>query len=203
MYYAKATLEGTVNYASATSEAATIKIVNATFSVKADDYTDTYDGKPHTVTVTADGAKISYSADAGNYKTYGSTAPTFTDVGEYTVYYKAVKANHDDVTGSVMVKITPAVLTATYVSEAVRYGAAPALKVDVTGFVNDETAETAADYVAPTVANSNTAVGEYTLTPAGGSAKNYTFNYVSGTLTDPAPPYLVLDRYSRVRADAG
>ena len=79
--------------------------MNATFSVKADDYTDTYDGKPHTVTVTADGAKISYSADAGNYKTYGSTAPTFTDVGEYT------------------------------------------------------------------------------LTPAGGSAKNYTFNYVSGTLT--------------------
>ena len=79
--------------------------MNATFSVKADDYTDTYDGKPHTVTVTADGAKVSYSADAGNYKTYGSTAPTFTDVGEYT------------------------------------------------------------------------------LTPAGGSAKNYTFNYVSGTLT--------------------
>ena len=183
MYYAKATLEGTANYASATSEAATIKIVNATFSVKADDYTDTYDGKPHTVTVTADGAKVSYSADAGKYKTYGSTVPTFTDVGEYTVYYKAVKANHDDVTGSVMVKITPAVLTATYVSEAVRYGAAPALKVDVTSFVNDETAETAADYVAPTVANSNTAVGEYTLTPAGGSAKNYTFNYVSGTLT--------------------
>ena len=157
--------------------------MNATFSVKADDYTDTYDGKPHTVTVTADGAKVSYSADAGKYKTYGSTVSTFTDVGEYTVYYKAVKANHDDVTGSVMVKITPAVLTATYVSEAVRYGAAPALKVDVTGFVNDETAETAADYVAPTVANSNTAVGEYTLTPAGGSAKNYTFNYVSGTLT--------------------
>ena len=182
-YYAKATLEGTKNYASATSEPAKIEILNATFSVKADAYVDTYDGKPHTVTVTADGAKISYSADAGEYKTYSSTAPTFTDVGEYTVYYKAVKANHDDVTGSVTVKITPAVLTATYVSEAVRYGAAPALKVDVTGFVNGETAETAADYVAPTVANSNTAVGEYTLTPAGGSAKNYTFNYVSGTLT--------------------
>ena len=104
-YYAKATLEGTENYASATSEPAKIEILNATFSVKADAYVDTYDGKPHTVTVTADGAKISYSADAGNYKTYGSTAPTFTDVGEYT------------------------------------------------------------------------------LTPAGGSAKNYTFNYVSGTLT--------------------
>ena len=105
MYYAKATLEGTANYASATSEPAKIEILNATFSVKADAYVDTYDGKPHTVTVTADGAKISYSAGAGNYKTYGSTAPTFTDVGEYT------------------------------------------------------------------------------LTPAGGSAKNYTFNYVSGTLT--------------------
>ena len=105
MYYAKATLEGTANYASATSEPAKIEILNATFSVKADAYVDTYDGKPHTVTVTTDGAKISYSAGAGNYKTYGSTAPTFTDVGEYT------------------------------------------------------------------------------LTPAGGSAKNYTFNYVSGTLT--------------------
>ena len=181
-YYVKATLNGTNNYASA-SAVAKLVVKNATFEVTATGYADTYDGKPHTVTVTADGAKISYSADAGEYKTYSSTAPTFTDVGEYTVYYKAVKANHDDVTGSVTVKITPAVLTATYVSEAVRYGAAPALKVDVTGFVNGETAETAADYVAPTVANSNTAVGEYTLTPAGGSAKNYTFNYVSGTLT--------------------
>ena len=64
MYYAKATLEGTANYASATSEPAKIEILNATFSVKADAYVDTYDGKPHTVTVTADGAKISYSADA-------------------------------------------------------------------------------------------------------------------------------------------
>jgi hypothetical protein len=37
--------------------------------------------------------------------------------------------------------------------------------------------------VAPTVSNSHTAVGTYTLTPAGGAADNYEFSYVSGTLT--------------------
>ncbi len=38
------------------------------------------------------------------------------------------------------------------------------------------------------LSNANTKVGDYTLTPVGGSAKNYTFKYVSGILNIVAPP---------------
>jgi hypothetical protein len=79
--------------------------------------------------------------------------------------------------------IAKAILTAAYSGETVTYGDSPELNVTVTGFVNGETAETAAGYVAPTVINENTDAGTYTLVPAGGSALNYDFEYVSGTLT--------------------
>lgn len=51
------------------------------------------------------------------------------------------------------------------------------------GFVNGETALTAAGYAASVLTNSNTAIGAYTLAPAGGSAANCSFTYVEGTLT--------------------
>ncbi|MFR8831837.1 MAG: MBG domain-containing protein, partial [Eggerthella lenta] len=80
--------------------------------------------------------------------------------------------------------IAPAPLTAAYVSETVAWNGTPVLAVEVTGFVNGETAETAADYVAPHVVapDSLTEGSSYELTPEGGSAKNYSFEYVSGTL---------------------
>ena len=80
-------------------------------------------------------------------------------------------------------EITPATLTATYVDETVYVGRTPALTVSVTGFVNGESAETAADYTAPTVTTTETAAGSYELTPSGGSARNYQFQYITGTLT--------------------
>lgn len=179
-YYAKATLTATDNYVTS-SAVAKIVIQNATFSVTATGYSGTYDGTPHSITVEAgDAVTVTYSETENG--TYSSNNPSFKDAGEYTVYYKATQDNHNDVTGSVTVKISKAPLTATYVSEAIRAGQTPVLAVNVTGFVNEETADTAEDYSAPTVANTHTAVGEYTLTPAGGTAKNYTFNYVSGTL---------------------
>ena len=104
-YYAKATLAETDNYASV-SAITKIVIQNATFAVAAEGYSGVYDGQAHTITVTAaDGAKVSYSKDD---KTYGSIAPVFTDVGEYTVYYRVKLANHNDVNGSAMVNITKA-----------------------------------------------------------------------------------------------
>ena len=177
-YYAKATLTETENYAEA-SKTAKLEISNATFSVTAIGYSGTYDGQTHHITVEANGANVTYSTDGTNYT---STNPAFTDTGTYTVYYKAVKDNHEDVTSSVSVEITKATLIATYAGEMIRAGQTPILAVTVTGFVGGETAETAEDYVAPTVSNDNTEVGEYTLTPEGGSAKNYTFTYEAGTL---------------------
>ena len=81
--------------------------------------------------------------------------------------------------------IARAPLTATYAGEEITADQQPELKVGVTGFVNGETDETAADYVAPTIVKPETleAGKSYELTPTGGSAKNYEFKtYTAGTL---------------------
>lgn len=111
------------------------------------------------------------------------------DVGMYTSTARLINPDVDiwsDGTTSdktVTWSIAKATLTATYSGETVVFGTAPELTVNVTGFVGNETASTADGYVAPTVSNSNTAVGTYSLTPAGGAADNYEFSYVAGTLT--------------------
>ena len=186
-YYAKATLTGTDNYAEA-SKVAKITISNATFSVTATGYSGTYDGKDHSITVTAEGATVTYSTNGTDYE---SIIPTYTNAGTYTVYYKAAKANHNDVTGSVSVEIRKATLTATYAGEAIQYGQTPSLTVSVSGFVNGESADNAAGYQAPTVTADSANVGQYTLTPTGGQADNYTFNYTGGVLTISSAKYPV------------
>ena len=161
----------------------TVKITPAELTeVTASGYTGVYDGLPHAITVTADeGATITYSTTSD--ENYSEENPTYTDVGEYTVYYKVEKDNYNPVTGTLTVEITPATLTAAYVDETVYVGRTPALIVSVTGFVNGESAETAADYTAPTVTTTETVAGSYELTPSGGSARNYQFQYITGTLT--------------------
>lgn len=77
--------------------------------------------------------------------------------------------------------IDKAGLEAKYDGQIIRLGETPEQRVTVTGFVNDETEKTAADYVKPTVDFSNiTSEGEYPLKPANGSAKNYSFDYSKG-----------------------
>ena len=80
--------------------------------------------------------------------------------------------------------IEKAILKAEYISERVLIGNSPHLKVVVTGFVGGESEDTAAGYKAPYVLSTNlpTETGYYTLTPMGGAADNYEFEYVSGTL---------------------
>ena len=104
IYWAKASLTGTDNYADA-DEVVKVEILNATFTVSATGYSGTYDGKQHSISVDAGDAAVTYSTDGENYT---AENPSFTDAGTYTVYYKAVKANHEDVLGSAEVKITKA-----------------------------------------------------------------------------------------------
>ena len=83
--------------------------------------------------------------------------------------------------------ITKATLTAKYAGETIKYGETPLLTVTVTGFVNGETAGTAAGYSAPYLSTSASNVGTYTvanggLTQTNGSATNYKFSYNMGTL---------------------
>ena len=134
--------------------------------------------------------KISNSGDGTSYTwqysvngtTWNSGMPS--GIGSYqvkatcaaTTNYKAASA------AAVGFSIVKAELTATYAGETVGYGQTPALTVTVTGFTGSDTAGNAAGYAAPTISNSNTAIGSYNLTPAGGAAANYSFVYVSGTL---------------------
>lgn len=83
--------------------------------------------------------------------------------------------------------VDKAVLKATYSGDDLYYHETLAKgSVKVTGFVTQngvvETPETAAGYVAPTVDFTQTAKETKELTPKGGKADNYTFEYVSGLL---------------------
>ena len=117
-----------------------------------------------------------------------SVRPTATAAGDYAAQatlkdgYVWSDGTTDPVTLSW--SIAPAELTATYAGEEVAANEKPTLGVEVTGFVNGETAKTAAGYSAPTVIapESLEAGKSYELTPEGGKADNYTFKYVAGTL---------------------
>lgn len=94
----------------ATMPAESITIsANWDMDVKATGYTGAYDGNAHGITVTApEGATVTFS-DTEN-GTYVATL-TYTDVGTYTVYYKASQEGYADVKGSATVTITPATMT--------------------------------------------------------------------------------------------
>ena len=132
------------------------------------------------LTVTATGTFI--DANAGEDKTVNISGLTLagTSVANYTLAATGQQA-------STTANITKVQLTATADNKSRAYNEEnPTLTVTVTGFVNSETAATAAGYTAPTAsttATASSAVGTYDITVSGGAATNYTFSYVNGTLT--------------------
>jgi len=81
--------------------------------------------------------------------------------------------------------IDKAQLQATYKSETVRPDEEPEYAVTYSGWKGSDSADNAADFVAPTITGpENLGVNTtHTLTPEGGSAKNYYFTYWKGILT--------------------
>ncbi|MBR7005894.1 MAG: leucine-rich repeat protein, partial [Candidatus Methanomethylophilaceae archaeon] len=161
----------------------------------ADNYSFRY--VPGVLTVAADKVASAPSARSPTYsgmsqtgvpsgEGYSVACGDATDAGSYTAVL-TLKDGYtwsDGTAGTKYVRwsMSKAVLTAGYVSEAVVEGYAPDYQVVVTGFVGGEDASTAAGYSAPTVSCSDPSVGRHTLTPSGGSADNYSFRYVPGTL---------------------
>ena len=75
----------------------TITVSNGTIEYTATDYSGTYDGQPHSISVNVtnpEGTIISYSTDGENY---GSDNPSFTNAGNYTVYYRITKDNYNTI----------------------------------------------------------------------------------------------------------
>lgn len=122
----------------------------------------------------------------GEGYTVENGSATNADTYTATVTLKDGYKWSDDTTDSkeITYSIDKATLKASYVGESIDAGSTPALTVDVTGFVNGETAETAAGYKAPVVTapESLSAGSNYELAPANGEATNYKFTYLTGTL---------------------
>lgn len=145
--------------------------------------------KPTAKSLTYTGAEQTGVEDATGYTVTGNKQ---TYAGSYTATAKLAKgyvwkgATGDAATADASIpwSIAQATLTATYASETIEANGTPALKVNVTGFVNGENANNAKDYKAPTVSKPATIVAgkTYSLTPTGGSAANYSFKYVAGNL---------------------
>ena len=118
-----------------------------------------------------------------------SARPSATDAGSYlaraTLLDGFVWEDGSTEPVSLPWQIGKATLTASYAGERIDAGATPLLAVTVTGFLGADTAENAAGFTPPKVRGPEhlTAGGSYELTPAGGAAANYRFEYVGGTLT--------------------
>ena len=104
-YIAKVSFPENKNYNACTATCK-FNITAATGSVTAEDVTVSYDGKPHTVSASWDGATIEYGAEKDTYNL--NTAPAYTNAGVYKVYYKATKANYNDITGTITLTINKA-----------------------------------------------------------------------------------------------
>lgn len=90
----------------------TLDVVEETIDVSASGFSGTYDEKAHGISVTVNsptGAVVKYGKTDGIYDLDDS--PTYTDAGDYTVYYQVTKDKYATVTGSAEVKIAKADMT--------------------------------------------------------------------------------------------
>ena len=115
---------------------------------------------------------------------YGAM-PTFTNAGDYTVYYKANAANHNEKADSFTVTIGKASLSIIAKEKTITYGdAAPAYDAMCTGFVNGETgAVLGGDLDFTCSYNQGDGAGTYDITPFGCTSDNYSINFVTRALT--------------------
>ena len=91
----------------------TLTVDNGTILYTATDYSTTYDGQPHSISVSVtnpEGTDVTYSTDG---VTYGSDNPSFSNEGTHTVYYRITKDNYTTVEASKTVTINKKPVTIT------------------------------------------------------------------------------------------
>ena len=184
-YTVSYTISAGNNYNDATGSY-TFKIKEGTLEATGTDYTGVYDGQAHTITVTApDGAAVTYSETENG--AYSATAPTLTNVGSKTVYWKVEKAGYTTVAGSNTITITAKAVTITVNSKAKTLGDAdPVFSYTVdgvcaTGDLGDITC----------TREPGETVGNYKIDASYTANPNYTVTVVTGTLTIKDPTYVV------------
>ncbi|MBC6610420.1 T9SS type A sorting domain-containing protein [Hymenobacter sp. BT507] len=153
-------------------------IQKAAATVTLDALSHIYTGKAQPATATTSAAGSSSFAITYN----GATTPP-VNAGRYTVVATLLNDNYEGSASGTLV-IEPKELTVTADNQQKEYGDQnPALTVRYNGFVDTEDATALPTApVATTTATQNSGVGSYPITVAGGSAVNYRFTYVAGTL---------------------
>ncbi len=154
-------------------------VASDTLEVTALDYTGTYDGKNHSITVNApEGATVKYgeSADA-----YNQSSIAKKDAGTYVIYWQATKGEQT-VTGSSVIVINKATLTIKADNQYMYDGGTrPTFTYTATGLVKGDTLTTAPTL---TCTADGMTVGKFDIVPSGAdTGNNYEITYVNGTLT--------------------
>ena len=140
------------------------------------------------------------------YNASGTQLGSSDGAGTYTVVasFPGI-ADYNPASAQATFTITPATLTVTANNATMVYGSAlPTFSDTITGFVNGDTASVVSGSASfSTTATSKSSVGSYSITAAGGtlSAANYTFAFVSGTLTITAARRPRLRKLLRPRPD--
>ena len=162
-----ATVTDGTNYAYATATATfSVGVNSAAITVSAEGFTGTYDSKSHTITVTVtepEGTTVKYGTTAGEYIL--DAAPTYTDAGEYTIYYQVTKANYTTVENSAVVSIQKAAASISYETTAVSKTFGDEAFINALTMTGDGTVTYSSDNVNVAIVNSET--GEVTIKGAG------------------------------------
>nr|MCR5394202.1 InlB B-repeat-containing protein [Bacteroidales bacterium] len=199
-----ATVTDGTNYAYATTTATfTIGVNTAAITVSAEGFTGTYDGASHTITVTVsepEGTTVKYGTTADEYAL--DAAPTYTDAGEYTIYYQVTKANYTTVENSAVVSILKAAASISYETTAVSKTFGDEAFINALTMTGDGTVTYSSDNMNVAIVNSET--GEVTIKGAGTATikatvvdgTNYTYATKTAqytmTVETAAPQYYTL-----------
>ncbi|WP_333696764.1 MBG domain-containing protein, partial [Flavobacterium sp.] len=169
-----------------TTVSVTVNKANSSISVTGSN-SYTYNGLPqgpNTVSQTGSNGAITYSYTGVSY---GPTALLPSQAGTYQVVATVAEdANFNGASSAAYAfTISQVLLTVTADDQvAIENTTLPSFTVSYSGFVNNETE---ADLIEEPTASSPTAdlatPGTYPIVVSGGSAANYTFSYVPGTLT--------------------
>ncbi len=162
-----------------------LTVTPATLTVTANNATRQYGLANPALTGTITGFRNGNTASVVSGLTYKTTATQSSNVGSYTITGSGATATNyvfKYVNGALT--ITPATLTVTADNKTRQYGVAnPALTGDITGFRNGDKSSVVSGLVYKTTATQASNVGTYAITGSGGTATNYVFAYVNGTLT--------------------
>lgn len=186
---------GNYTYAETTASY-TLGVGTATMTVTAEGFTGAYDEKEHGITVTApEEATVKYGTASGTYDL--TESPTYTDAGEYTVYYQVTQENFTDVTGSAVVTISQAAGSLSYATTLVSKKAEDEaftneLTITGDGIVTYASSDEQVATVDETGKVTIVGAGETTITATVTDGKNYTYatptaSYRLGVDKEPTP----------------